>query len=156
MRHINGVPELKALVGQRLGESRWLTIDQKLIDSFADDTCDHNWIHVDPDKAGRTPFGGTIAHGFHSMALIGGLIQEIFFIDHIRMGLNYGVNKARFPQAVTVDSQVRLSVDLNDVVVAADDSADAHYHCVIEIADQTKPACVADIVFRYYPEASPQ
>lgn len=156
MRHINGIPELKTLVGQRLGESRWLTIDQQLIDSFADDTCDHNWIHVSPDKAERTPFGGTIAHGFHSMALIGGLIQEIFLIDHIRMGLNYGVNKARFPQAVRVNSQVRLSVDLSDVTAAAEDAVDAHYHCLIEIADLAKPACVADIIFRYYPEIDPR
>lgn len=152
MRHINGIVELKTLEGQHLGESRWITIDQPAINAFADVTCDHNWIHVSPAQAAQTPFGGTIAHGFHSLALVGGLIQEIFLIDHVRMGLNYGVNKARFPQAVKVGSQVRLSVDLNKVEPTADDGVDTHYHCLIEIAGVQKPACVADIVFRYYPE----
>lgn len=153
--HIDGISELKTMVGQRLGESSWVTIDQPLIDSFADNTWDHNWIHVSPEKAKASPFGATIAHGYHSLALIGGLIQQVFLIDSVRMGLNYGVNKARFPQAVPVDSRVRLTVDLTDVAEAADGAADVFYHCVIEIESFPKPACAADIIFRYYPEIDP-
>lgn len=153
--HIDGISKLKTLVGECLGESPWVTVDQPLIDSFADNTWDHNWIHVSPEKAKDSPFGGTIAHGYHSMALIGGLIQEIFLIDNVRMGLNYGINKARFPQAVPVGSRVRLIVDLSDVAEASDGAADVFYHCVIEIDGFSKPACAADIVFRYYPETNP-
>ena len=150
MRHINGIADLKTLVGQHVGQSDWVTIDQTSIDAFANNTHDHNWIHVDPHRAASTSFGATIAHGYHSLSLIGGLIQDIFIIDGVRMGLNYGIDKARFPQAVPVDSKVRLSVELTGVVDAGVDAADAHYHCVIEVDRFAKPACVADIVFRYY------
>jgi acyl dehydratase len=152
-RIINGIDELRTLVGQPLGESYWVDVDQPTIDGFADLTHDHNWVHVDRRRAAESPFGQTIAHGYYSLALIGGLIQDVFRIDHIRLGLNYGVQKARLPNAVPVNSRVRLAVTLTDVVDSrTDDGADVFYHCEIEIEGQTKPACAADIIFRYFPE----
>jgi acyl dehydratase len=152
-RRIDGIDELRTLVGQRLGESYWVELDQPTIDLFADVTHDHNWVHVDPVRAADSPFHTTIAHGFHSLALIGGLIQDVFLVDRLRLGLNYGVQKARFPNAVPVGSRVRLAVTLTDVVDSrTDDGADVFYHCEVEIEGQSKPACAADIIFRYFPE----
>lgn len=153
MREIDGIPELKTLAGQRLGESPWILIDQDIINLFGDATHDHNFIHVDPVKAAQTPFGGTIAHGYHSVALIGGLLQQTLQINKLRMALNYGIEKARFPQAVPAGSKVRLVVDLVQVVDSkSDDSVDCYYHVTTEVDGFAKPACVADIIFRYYPE----
>lgn len=153
MRKIAGIPELKNLVGQRIGESPWIVIDQDVINLFADATHDHNFIHVDPVKAAETPFAGTIGHGYHSLALIGGLIQQAFHLDKVRMGLNYGIEKARFPQAVPVGSKVRLVVELTKIVDSdTDDGADCYYHMTTEVDGFTKPACAADVIFRYYPE----
>src|SRR3979409_507817 len=110
MRTIAGVEGYKALGGQPLGESDWLEIDQERINQFADATRDHQWIHVDTEKAKQGPFGTTIAHGCLTLALIPGLTGGLLKIDGVRMGINYGLNKVRFPNPVRVGSKVRASV----------------------------------------------
>ncbi|XVQ06453.1 MaoC family dehydratase [Spirillospora sp. CA-255316] len=153
MRHIHGIDGLRALVGQRIGDSDRVHLDQVAIDSFADLSHDHNWIHVDPDKARSSPFGSTIAHGLHALALVGGLMQQIFVVEDIGMVLAYGLDKVRFPQAVPVDSKVRLSVDLVALTDArtGGEAVDAVWHCLVQADGFTKPACVADMLMRYFP-----
>jgi acyl dehydratase len=153
MRHIHGIGGLRALVGQRIGESDWVQLDQAAIDSFADLSHDRNWIHVDPDKARQSPFGSTIAHGLHSLSLIGGLMQQVFVVEDVGMVLAYGLDKVRFPQAVPVGSKVRVSVDLAELRETRNstDAVDAVWHCLVEGSGLAKPACVADMLMRYFP-----
>src|SRR5689334_23358951 len=143
MRHIKGLDELRTLVGQQIGQSDWVPVDQATIQAFADVTRDHYAIHVDPKQAAASTFSTTIAHGYYTLSLIGGLMQEIFTVDDCTV-LNYGISKARFPQAVPVGSRLRLSIGLTDLVHSGLYQADAHYHCTIGIDGQDKPACAAD------------
>ncbi|MBY6687741.1 MaoC family dehydratase [Rhodococcus sp. BP-149] len=155
MRHIDGVKALTALVGHRLGESDWVTIDQAAIDAYADISFDHNWIHVDPVRAADTTFRGTIAHGGLCLAVVGGKQQEIFVVDGLRLALAYGFEKVRFPQAVEVDSRIRVVVDLAEVRQNQNtDAVDALWHNVVEIDGLDKPACVADMLIRYFPASN--
>ncbi len=110
MKTIAGIEGYKALVGEQLGESDWLRVDQERINQFADATGDHQWIHVDVEKARQGPFGTTIAHGFLTLSLIPGLTGGLLKIDGVRMGINYGLNRVRFPSPVKVDSRVKASV----------------------------------------------
>lgn len=152
-RAIDGIDELRTLIGQQLGVSKWVDVDQKTIDLFADVTHDHNWVHVDPVRAADTPFGKTIAHGYYSMALIGGLLEDAIAVGNLRLGLNYGVEKARFPAPVPVDSRCRLVVNLTDLKDSStDDGVNVYYRCTVEIESQERPACAADIIVRYYPK----
>lgn len=144
-----GLDDVRRRVGEHVGSSRWVRIGQPMIDTFGDVTFDRNWIHCDPERAAATPFGGTIAHGYHSLALIGGLIQEVLQVQGTSMALNYGISKARFPAPVPVGAAVRVDITLAGAADAGT-ALDVTWHAVVEIEGTTKPACAADIVFRYF------
>lgn len=110
--------ELRAAVGEQLGWTDWLEIDQKRIDAFAEATGDHQWIHVDPERAAGGPFGSTIAHGFLTLSLIPSLTPRLFRVDGVTMGVNYGVNKVRFPAPVPVGSRLRGTALIAEVTEA--------------------------------------
>jgi acyl dehydratase len=142
------VEELRAAVGEDLGTSSWITVDQKRIDLFADATDDHQWIHVDPERAAGGPFGGTVAHGFLTVALIPAFGWDTFAVEGVSMTVNYGMNKVRFPAPVPVGSRVRGHSKLLDVTDVTG-GVQATIGGTVEIEDQSKPACVAEVVLRY-------
>ena len=141
--------ELVAAVGTLIGTGDWITVDQQRIDLFAEATGDHQWIHVDPERAAEGPFGGTIAHGFLTLSLIPVLVQDVYRTEGVRMGVNYGLNKVRFPSPVRSGSRVRASV----TVLSADEVPGGHQittQVTVEIEGGAKPACVAETVVRLY------
>jgi acyl dehydratase len=145
MRTFTSLDELTAAVGEELGSSGWLQIDQDRINAFADATLDHQWIHVDEERAASGPFGGTIAHGYMTLALIPWIANEVFRLDTPGAKLNYGVNKVRFPSPVKVGSRVRGHVTLTGVEdIPTGKQMTLKY--VIEIEGESKPACVAETV----------
>jgi acyl dehydratase len=148
-RLINGIDELRALAGQELGTSDWLEITQEQVDLFAQATGDHQWIHVDPERAKGSPFGGTIAHGYLTISLAPVLLRQIVDVQGVAMALNYGIDKLRFPSPVPVGSKVRMSARLASVEDVAG-GVQATTTVTIEIEGQAKPGCVADVVYRYY------
>ena len=146
---VNGIEELQGLVGSHLGYSDWVVVDQERINRFADATGDHQWIQVDPERAKAGPFGGPIAHGYLTLSLGPELIQQIWDVKGVTLGVNYGANKVRFPSPVPVDSQLRLGA----AVAAVEDiegGAQVLLDLVFEVRDAPKPSCVAQVVFRYY------
>jgi acyl dehydratase len=147
-RTINGVDELKSLVGQHLGSSDWLEITQERVNLFADATGDHQWIHVDPEKAKDGPFGGTIAHGYLTMSLGPVLLPQVVTVTGFSMALNYGLNKLRFPSPVPVGSKLRLSAQLADVEDVAG-GVQTTYVLTFEVEGAPKPACVAEALYRW-------
>jgi acyl dehydratase len=147
-RTINGVDELKSLVGENLGTSDWLEITQDRVNLFAEATGDHQWIHVDPERAKDGPFGGTIAHGYLTMSLGPVLLPQVVTVTGFSMALNYGLNKLRFPAPVPVGSKVRLSAELIDVEDVAG-GVQVTYRLTFEVDGQDKPACVAEAVYRW-------
>ncbi|OEC33286.1 Acyl dehydratase [Pseudomonas cuatrocienegasensis] len=139
------VAQLQDYVGKELGRSDWLTIDQARINQFADCTGDHQFIHVDPEKAKRTPFGGTIAHGFLSLSLIPMLMEDIMLMpEGLKMAVNYGLDSVRFIQPVKVDSRVRLVVTLTDANEKNPSQWLLKARAVLEIEGQEKPAYIAE------------
>ncbi|MFB7108236.1 MaoC family dehydratase [Streptomyces sp. NPDC056190] len=141
--------ELRAAVGERLGYTDWLEIDQKRIDLFADATGDHQWIHVDPEKAAAGPFGTTIAHGYLTLSLLPLFGPQLIAVEGVRMGVNYGTNKVRFPAPVPVGSRLRSTAAITGV----DDVPDGVQVTVaftVEREGGDKPVCVAESVVRYY------
>ena len=150
MRVFSTLDEVSAAVGEELGTSDWLTIDQERVNVFADATGDHQWIHVDVDRAKDGPFGGTIAHGYLTLSLVPWLGSQVFSLATPGAKLNYGVNKVRFPNPVRVGSRVRAKVSVGEVTdVPAGKQLTLRY--VIEIEDQDKPACVAETVVLLLP-----
>ncbi len=145
MRDFTSLDEITAAVGEELGTSEWLTIDQERVDTFADATGDHQWIHVDVERAKDGPFGGTIAHGFLTLSLVPFLGSSVFALNTPGAKLNYGVNKVRFPSPVLVGSRVRVTVTLGDVADVPAGKQLTLKH-VIEIEGGAKPACVAESV----------
>ena len=143
MRVFANLDELRAVKGERLGVSEWHTVDQKQVDLFADATGDHQWIHVDRERAAAGPFGATIAHGYLTLSLLPTLTKEIYRVDGLKMGINYGSDRVRFPTPVRVGSRVRASAELVDVVDTPQ-GARATVRATIEIEGEDKPACVAD------------
>ena len=147
MREIRGLDELERLAGQEVGASAWLTITQELVDRFADATFDHQWIHCDVERARReSPYGGPVAHGFLTLALIPGFRGQILTIGGVSRVINYGVNKVRFPNAVPVGARVRGVQTIKSVERTTPGSARVISGFVIELAGETKPACVAETV----------
>ncbi|UNS96209.1 MaoC family dehydratase [Streptomyces tubbatahanensis] len=142
--------ELRAAVGEELGSSDWLEVDQKRIDLFADATGDHQWIHVDPERAAGGPFGGTIAHGYLTLSLLPALVPQIMRVDGMRMGVNYGVNKVRFPSPVPSGTRVRARATLTDVSEASDGGVQVAAQVTVEREGADKPVCVAESLSRYY------
>jgi len=145
----HGLDELRALAGTDLGPSTWLEIDQDRVNAFADATGDHQWIHVDPERARTGPFGGTIAHGYLSLALVIPLWTGLLEIEGIGVAINYGLNRLRFPAPVPVGSAIRLHAR----VASAEDVRDGVQLTVeftVEIRGAEKPALVAEAIYRYY------
>jgi acyl dehydratase len=145
MRVFANPDELEAAKGEHLGHSDWHTVTQEQVDRFADATGDHQWIHVDTEKAAAGPFGGTIAHGFLTLSLIPLLTKDIYRVDGLAMGINYGTNKVRFPSVVPVGSRVRAGVELVDVLEVKQ-GKQLIARVTIEIEGGAKPACVAETV----------
>lgn len=147
-RTIDDLEALRSLPGEHLGFSEYIEITQERIDAFADATGDHQWIHVDPKRAAAGPFGTTIAHGYLTLAL-GPLLSADVWRVGVAMGVNYGINKLRFPAPVPVGSQLRLGVRVLDVTdVAGGIQATMEY--TFEVEGAAKPSCVAEVVFRLY------
>ena len=147
MREVRGLDELDLLAGQEVGASAWLTVTQELVDRFADATFDHQWIHCDVERARReSPYGGPVAHGFLTLALIPGFRGQILKIGGVSRVINYGVNKVRFPNAVPVGARVRGVQTIKSVERTTPGSARVISGFVIELAGETKPACVAETV----------
>lgn len=139
------VSELKNYIGKDLGHSEWLTIDQQRINQFAECTGDHQFIHVDPEKAKLTPFGTTIAHGFLSLSLVPMLMEKIMIMPQgLKMAVNYGLDSVRFIQPVKVDSRVRLVVTLTDANEKNPGQWLLKARAVLEIEGQEKPAYIAE------------
>jgi len=154
MREFNSIEELQPLVGQEVAVSGWITVDQARIDGFAEATGDHQWIHVDPEKAREGPFGTTVAHGFLTLSLLPLLTQEAIAVHNTKMGVNYGLNKVRFPAPVPVDSRLRgrfklLQIDLLEPLAGVP-GAQLVWEVTIEREGSTKPVCVAESVSRRY------
>lgn len=144
-RTINGIDELKALVGEELGTSDWLEITQERVNQFAEATGDHQWIHVDPEKAKDGPFGGTIAHGYLTLSLIPYLGLSVYSLETPGAKLNYGLNKVRFPTPVLVGSRIRPVVTFGEVTELPT-GLQLVVKTTIEIEGSAKPACVAESV----------
>jgi len=144
------VADLPNRVGEEMGPGSWHEVTQDQIDRFADATGDHQWIHVDREKAKAGPFGTTIAHGYLTLSLIPMLIHEVLVVDGVKMGINYGVNKVRFPAPVPAGSKVRLRARLQSVEPVANGGFQAITECTIEREGGDKPVCVAETVARYY------
>jgi acyl dehydratase len=144
--------EMKALKGQELGISDWHKVTQEEIQKFADATHDHQWIHVDPERAKQeSPFGGPIAHGYYTLSLAPHLMEQIVAVKGIRMGINYGLNKLRYPGPVRIGKRVRLRASLVDFEeIANGGGAQATVGMTFEVEDESKPGCVAEAVYRYY------
>jgi acyl dehydratase len=150
MRTFANLDELAAAKGELLGTGDWLEITQDRIDRFADATGDHQWIHVDAEKAKAGPFGTTIAHGYLTLSLIPMLGKQIYSVSGISMGINYGLGKVRFPSVVPVGSRVRASVELVDVVDKSQ-GKQVTVRTTVEIEGGEKPACVAESIALYVP-----
>ncbi len=143
--------DLKNAIGKQLGVSDWLEIDQQRIDKFADATGDHQWIHVDPERAKNGPFGATIAHGYLTQSLVNYFLPQIVEVHGISMGVNYGANRIRFPAPVPVGSRVRGSAELLGVEETKDGGVQATIRVTVEIEGSERPGCVIDTISRYYP-----
>ncbi|MHB1520178.1 MAG: MaoC family dehydratase [Ferrimicrobium sp.] len=148
-RTIQGIDGLKELVGTDLGYTSYRTITQDQINTFADATDDHQWIHVDPEAAKRGPFGTTIAHGFLTLSLVSAMLPELLPVEGVTMGVNYGTNRVRFPAPVPVGSRIRLGATLADVTDIAG-GVQVQVNVTIEVEGATKPSMAAEILFRYY------
>jgi acyl dehydratase len=150
-RVVTDVHALKNLVGSELGVSDWLVVNQRRIQQFAEATEDHQWIHLDPERASReSPYGTTIAHGFLTLSLISFLMKQTVQIQSgIRMAVNYGLNRVRFPSPVRADSKVRGRFSLLSVRELPD-ALEAVFSVAIESEGTEKPCCVAEWVVRYY------
>jgi acyl dehydratase len=149
MLTISGIDELRAKVGEELGVSDWHEVTQDAIDAFADATGDHQWIHVDPDRAAQTPWGSTIAHGLYTLSLGPQFTFAMFTIEGFAFGLNYGYNKVRFPAPLPVNSRVRMRATLSSV----DDVPGGVQLTVTQTFEregEEKPVCVAESVARMY------
>jgi acyl dehydratase len=142
---------LKAAVGRPLGASDWLEITQERVDQFADATGDHQWIHVDPERAKDGPFGGTIAHGYLTLSLVNLFLPQIVEVRGTRMGVNVGADRLRFPAAVPVGSRVRGSAELIEAEDTRDGAVQAKIRVTVEVEGGERPACVVDTLSRFYP-----
>ena len=145
-RVFDSLDDFKAAAGEELGTTDWLTVTQEQINTFADATHDHQSIHVDPERAAKGPFGTTIAHGYLTLGLLPAFATEIYTIDGLAFGMNYGANKVRFPNPVPVGSKLRATATLKETADIAI-GTQAIVSFVIEMDGSDKPACVAEVVY---------
>ena len=143
--------DIENAVGRQLGVSEWLEITQDRIDLFADATGDHQWIHVDPERAKDGPFGVCIAHGYLTQSLVNHFLPQIVEVRGISMGVNYGADRLRFPAPVPVGSRVRGSGELIAAAPTKDGAVQATIRVTVEIEGSDRPGCVIDTISRYYP-----
>jgi acyl dehydratase len=149
MRVITSIDEAVEAVGQELGVSQWVSVDQERINAFADATGDHQWIHVDVDRARvEGPYRSTIGHGFLTLSLIPALSKDNYRVDNAKMGINYGLNKVRFLSPVRAGSRVRLRSDLLEVRKVDDTTVDLTVRQTVELEGSDKPAAVAEVIAR--------
>ena len=149
MLTITGIDELKAKVGEELGVSEWHEVTQEKIDAFADATGDHQWIHVDPERAAQSPFGSTIAHGLYTLALGPRFTYDAYEIEGFAFGVNYGYDRVRFPAPLPVGKKVRMNATLSGL----DDipgGAQMTVTVTFEVEGGDKPVCVAETIARVY------
>jgi acyl dehydratase len=148
-RIINGAEELKSLIGEHLGYSEYMEITQERVNLFAEATGDHQWIHVDVERAKAGPFGGPIAHGYLTLSLGPVLYPQVVQIRGFSMGVNYGANKVRYPSPVPVGARLRLGVrvlEVEDIAGGMQNTMEFTFEC----EGAKKPSCVAEVVFRSY------
>jgi len=145
---LDGIDAVLEAAGSHLGHSDWLEITQARVDQFAEATGDHQWIHVDPERAKDGPFGGTIAHGYLTLSLSNHFLPQIVEVRGVSLGVNYGANKVRFPAPVPVGSRIRGSAEVQAVEEVAG-GVQATILITIEIEGGTKPACVIESISRY-------
>jgi len=150
MLTIDGIDELKAHAGEDVGVSSWHDVTQAEIDAFADATGDHQWIHVDPERARKTPFGGTIAHGYYTLSLAARFLEELLHIDGVAFIFNYGLNRLRFPAAMPVGGRVRMHLRLG-AVEDVPGGVMMTSELTFEGEGCEKPVCVAEVLTRAYP-----
>ena len=137
----------KMMIGKELPIGNWYTITQEMINDFANATLDKQWIHIDKKRAEKeSPFKSTVAHGFMSVSMISKLLEEAFSIKSVKMGLNYGLNKVRFPNPVPVNSQLRMISSVKEIEALSNNGVKVTFICIIEIKGQEKPACVAEFL----------
>jgi acyl dehydratase len=148
MRKFANLAEFAAAKGEHLGHSPWREITQQQINTFADATDDHQWIHTDPSRAATGPFGMTIAHGYLTLSLVVAFMHEIFVIEGLTMGVNVGLNKVRFPAAVRVGSKVRGGAELQDLRHSPAGELST-VRVTVEVEGEKQPACVADTLTLY-------
>ena len=147
---VTGLEELRMLAGRDIGASDWLEITQSRVNTFADATDDHQWIHVDPERAKLGPFGGPIAHGYLTLSLIIPLFNQLLDIQGVKMSINYGIEKVRFPSPVLVGSKVRLPAYVESVEDVKGNGVQMVMNFTVEVDGSDKPACVAQVVYRHY------
>jgi acyl dehydratase len=151
MRDIADLEELKTLTGTEVAVSDWFAITQERVDTFADATSDHQWIHVDVERCKReSPFGGPVAHGFLTLSLLPAMFENAVRMVDVNMALNYGLNKVRFPAPVAVGSRLRARLTLGSVE-HIDGGAQLVWSVVVECEGNSRPVCVAEFVMRRYP-----
>ena len=148
---VDNLSDLLGSVGQELGPSDWMLVDQGRINRFAEATGDHQWIHVDAEKAAQGPFGSTIAHGYLTLSLANFFLPQLLHVKNISMGVNYGCNKVRFPAPLPVDSRIR---GIGEIISAEEVKGGVQVvvRVSIEIEEGARPACVVDTVSRFYPQ----
>jgi acyl dehydratase len=149
VRVISSIQDAVDAVGQELGVSKWVAVDQDRINAFADTTGDHQWIHIDIERArSESPYGTTIAHGFLTLSLIPALSKDNYHVDNAKMGINYGLNKVRFLAPVPAGSRVRLRSDLVDAKKVGDSTVDLTVRQTVELDGSDRPAAVAEVIAR--------
>ena len=149
MLTVSGVEGLNALVGQHIGYSDWHEVTQEQVNLFADATGDHQWIHVDPERAKAGPFGGPIAHGYLTLSLGPYFLPRMWRVDGFSMGVNYGCEKVRFPSPVPVGGKLRCGATV-DAVDEISGGVAVTMTLTFEVEGASKPSCVAQVVYRYY------
>ena len=146
------IPSIADYVGKPLGTTDWVTLPQQQIDAFAEATGDHQWIHVDVERAAReSPFGGTIAHGYLTLALVPRLLSQLLRVDGTSRVINYGIDKLRLPTPVPAGSRVRLSAEIKHVRNVPGGAARVTFAIKIHLENKTKPCCSADAIYVYFP-----
>lgn len=150
MEIYRSIADIEAAIGKELGPSEWFPIEQDRVDGFADVTEDHQWIHVDTEKAASGPFGATIAHGFLSLSLVPYFVSQLRRIEGAKMGVNYGLDRVRFPSPVRAGSRIRGRTVVTTVERIDENSIQMVMRTTIEVEGSEKPGCVADLVSRYY------
>ena len=147
---VHGLDGIRSLAGQDLGTSSWLEVTQARVNTFADATGDHQWIHVDAERAKSGPFGATIAHGYLTVSLIIPMFVELLDVQDVGMGVNYGLDKLRFPSPVPVGSRIRLRATVPSVEDVPGDGVQMRLDFTVEVEGSEKPACIAQALYRYY------